>query len=137
MKKMSCSIVHIISILVVTAASPQFESSSLIVSVGAPSFGGGASFETLDFSLPSYGEALGGDVSSKSDPKKEASDFVGGQTETSAQGDRDAAAAKAAEKAAKEQADAEAKAAAQAAKEEAKRAAAEKKEGMWILISQL
>jgi hypothetical protein len=119
-----------ISILVVTAASQQIESSSLIVSVGAPSFGGGTSFETLDFSLPSYDEAVGGDVSSKPAPTKEASDFFGGLTGTSAQGDVDAAAAKAAEKATKEQADAEAKAAAQAAKEEAKRAAAEKKEGM-------
>lgn len=125
-----------ISILVVTAASPQIESSSLIVSGGAPSFGGGASFETLDFSLPSYDEAVGGDVSSKSAPKKEASDFFGGLTGTSNQGDGDSAAAKAAEKAAKDQADAEAKAAAQAAKEEAKRAAAEKKEGMRILVSQ-
>eukprot|EP00804_Cyclotella_cryptica_P030497 CCRYP_008542-RE/>CCRYP_008542-RE protein AED:0.42 eAED:0.41 QI:0/0.75/0.6/1/0.75/0.6/5/593/485 len=111
-----------------SAASPQIESSSVVVSVGAPTFGGGGSFETLDFSLPSYDEAVGGDVSSKPSQKKEASDFLGGLTGTSSQNDEDSAAAKAAEKAAKEQADAEAKAAAQAAKEEAKRAAAEEKE---------
>lgn len=34
--------------------------SSLTVSIGAPSFGGGSSFETLDFSLPSYSESTGG-----------------------------------------------------------------------------
>lgn len=31
-----------------------FSSSSNLISVGAPSFGGGASFETMDFSMPSY-----------------------------------------------------------------------------------
>lgn len=34
--------------------------SSVTVSIGAPSFGGGSSFETLDFSLPSYSESTGG-----------------------------------------------------------------------------
>lgn len=34
--------------------------SSLTVSIGAPTFGGGSSFETLDFSLPSYSESTGG-----------------------------------------------------------------------------
>jgi hypothetical protein len=99
-------------------SSTQVESSSLILSVGAPSFGGGQSFETLDFSLPSYDQAVsGGDVvkpAAKETPK-------------------DDGAAKAAEKAAKE----EAAAAERAAKEDARRAAAEKKEGalFTLLIS--
>lgn len=42
--------------------------SSLMVSIGAPSFAGGSSFETLDFSLPSYGEATG-DAKSSDAPK--------------------------------------------------------------------
>ena len=44
------------------------EPSSLLISAGAPSFGGGSSFETLDFSLPSYSEANGGD-SKPAEPK--------------------------------------------------------------------
>lgn len=32
----------------------------ILTAFGAPSFGGGASFETLDFSLPSYNEAVKG-----------------------------------------------------------------------------
>lgn len=93
------------------ASSTQVESSSLILSAGAPTFGGGTSFETLDFSLPSYDQAVSGDVA-KPTAKDTSKD--------------DDAAAKAAEKAAKE----EAAAAEKAAKEEAKRAAAEKKEGV-------
>ncbi|KAL7508103.1 hypothetical protein ACHAXN_005195 [Cyclotella atomus] len=98
------------SISSVDYASPtQVESSSLIVSIGAPSFGGGQSFETLDFSLPSYDQAVsGGDVAKPA--AKETPEDDG--------------AAKAAEKAAKE----EAAAAERAAKEEARKAAAEKKE---------
>lgn len=39
--------------------------SSTMISIGAPSFSAGSSFDTLDFSLPSYDEATkGGDVSS-------------------------------------------------------------------------
>jgi len=38
----------------------SYQSSSMMVSIGAPSFGGGQSFDTLDFSLPSYSEANGG-----------------------------------------------------------------------------
>ena len=92
------------------------ESSSLILSAGAPTFGGGTSFETLDFSLPSYDQAVTGDVAKPA--AKEAPKV-------------DDSAAKAAEKAAKE----EAKAAEQAAREEAKKAAAEKKEGTyWIRL---
>ena len=99
---------HIRSIPV--APTTPTESSSLLLSVGAPSFGGGGSFETLDFSLPSYNEAVSGDVTSAA-PKKEASDFFGGIAgSSSSRSDEDAAAR-------------------EAAKEDAKRAAAEKKEG--------
>lgn len=94
----------------IAASTQKMESSSLILSVGAPSFGAGASFETLDFSLPSYDQAVSGDVA-----KPAAKDTS----------NEDSAAAKAAERAAKE----EAAAAERAAKEDAKRAAAEKKEG--------
>jgi len=37
------------------------------LSVGAPAFGGGDSFETLDFSLPSYDQATSGGDVKKSD----------------------------------------------------------------------
>lgn len=94
------------------ATPRQLDSSSLLLSAGAPTFGGGASFETLDFSLPSYDQAVTGDVAPSKPATKDTSND-------------DAAAAKAAEKAAKE----EAMAAEKAAKEDAKRAAAEKKEG--------
>lgn len=40
-------------------------SSSSLLSVGAPSFGGGGSFETMDFSMPSYDGSIS---SSKSAP---------------------------------------------------------------------
>lgn len=100
----------------------------MLLSAGAPTFGGGGSFETLDFSLPSYNEAVGSDSSSSSSaPKKDVSDlfksFGGGDNEEVA--DANAAREKAAveEKAAKEKAAADAK----AAKEEARRAAAEEK----------
>jgi hypothetical protein len=39
----------------------SYQSSSMMVAIGAPTFGGGKSFDTLDFSLPSYSEANGGD----------------------------------------------------------------------------
>ena len=44
------------------------QSSSVILSIGAPSFGGGGSFDTLDFSLPSYDDATsgGGDIAKSS-----------------------------------------------------------------------
>jgi len=103
-------------------------STNVVISAGAPTFGGGGSFETLDFSLPSYNEAVGSDSSSSSSaPKKDVSDlfksFGGGDNEEVA--DANAAKEKAAaeEKAAKEKAAADAK----AAKEEARRAAAEEK----------
>ena len=37
-------------------------SSSILSSAGAPSFTAGGSFETLDFSLPSYDQATKGDT---------------------------------------------------------------------------
>ena len=37
-------------------------SSSMLSAVGAPRFSAGDSFETLDFSLPSYGQAVSDDV---------------------------------------------------------------------------
>ena len=93
---------NVLDVTPTQATTAQMESSSTLLSAGAPSFGAGASFETLDFSLPSYNQAVSGDVSSKeAAPAKE-----------------DDAAAKAAERAAE-----------QKAKEEAKIAAAEKKEG--------
>lgn len=38
-----------------------------MLGLGAPSFGGGGSFETLDFSLPSYDQATSGDDIKNSD----------------------------------------------------------------------
>lgn len=52
-----------------------YEPPSVTVSVGGPSFGGGASFDTLDFSLPSYGEATSGSSDAKSDAPKSAPSF--------------------------------------------------------------
>lgn len=47
----------------------------MMVSIGAPSFGGGQSFDTLDFSLPSYSEANG---SSNAPAAKSAPSFSAG-----------------------------------------------------------
>lgn len=49
-----------------------YESSSNLVSIGAPKFSGGASFETMDFSLPSYDEGVG---NTDAAPKKSAPSF--------------------------------------------------------------
>jgi len=46
--------------------SSSLSSSDVLLSIGAPRFGGGDSFETLDFSLPSYGEATKSDTLSPS-----------------------------------------------------------------------
>lgn len=95
-------------------------SSNVLLSAGAPSFGGGGSFETLDFSLPSYDQATSGaDLSS---PKTEISDLFGSKSSS----DDDAAA----KEAAKKKAEAEKKAAAEearAAKEAKAKADAEAK----------
>ena len=99
---------HLTLPFVVTAGQtyPSSVSSNVLLSAGAPSFGGGGSFETLDFSLPSYSEAIGGSVGSA--PKKDVSDLFQGLTGSSGSDE-----------------DADAK----AAKEEAKRIAAEEKAG--------
>ena len=79
----------------------------MLLSAGAPTFGGGGSFETLDFSLPSYDQATSG---------------ASGAELTKSSDDSDAAAnaaRRAEEKEAQKQADAEAKAAAKEAKEAA------------------
>lgn len=134
----------------VTESSTQ--SSTTLISAGAPSFGGGASFETLDFSLPSYTERNGGDSSDsapakqappafsnpfKSDDPAPAAKEEETKKDTSAedkaaaeQAKKEAAEKKAAEKEAAEQAKKEAaekKAAEKAAAEQAKKEAAEKK----------
>ena len=99
----------------------QTQSSSVLLSAGAPSFGGGGSFETLDFSLPSYDQATsGGDVK-----VGEGKDLLGSFTApTPSPSKEDDSAAKAAEA----QAKADAKEAAAAEKAAAKQAAAEKKQ---------
>ena len=79
----------------------------MLLSAGAPTFGGGGSFDTLDFSLPSYDQATSG---------AQGADL----TKSSDDGDAVAnAARRAEEKEAQKQADAEAKAAAKEAKEAA------------------
>lgn len=107
-------------------------SSDVILSAGAPAFGGGGSFETMDFSMPSYSEVTGSSSSTDSAPKKDISDLFKSVTAPSDSGGD--AAVKAEDKAAKEQADADATAAKEkaaaadkASKEDAKRAAAEEK----------
>jgi hypothetical protein len=99
-------------------------SSNVLLSAGAPSFGGGGSFETLDFSLPSYEQATSGaDLSS---PKMEVSDLFGSKSSS----DDDAAAKEAAKKQAeaeKKQAAEEARAAKEAEKEAKAKADAEAK----------
>ena len=100
----------------------QVSSSNVLLSVGAPNFGGGGSFDTLDFSLPSYEKATSGADLSK--PKTEASDLLG--SKSSSDGDDDAAA----KEAAKKQVEAEKKQAAEearAAKEAKVKADAEAK----------
>ena len=72
-------------------------SSNVLLSAGAPNFGGGGSFETLDFSLPSYEQATSGADLSK--PKTEVSDFSGSKSSS----DDDAAAKEAAKKQAEEE----------------------------------
>ena len=121
-------------------AAASSYSSNILLSAGAPSFSSGGSFDTLDFSLPSYGDALKGDT--ESSPKK-APAFSASfpelklpETPSSSpapepqKDDTAAAEAKAAaeaEKKAAADAKAEAKAAAEAEKKAAAEAAAQKK----------
>ncbi|KAL3826547.1 hypothetical protein ACHAXA_003611 [Cyclostephanos tholiformis] len=114
------------------------QSSSILLSIGAPSFGGGASFETLDFSLPSYDAATsGGDITKSSSspaPSAAASKIDDSAAKAAAKEEREAsrraeADAREAQKKADEAAakDAAEKAAAkEAAKEERKAAEREK-----------
>ena len=98
----------------------RVSSSNVLLSAGAPSFGGGGSFETLDFSLPNYDQATSGaDLTS---PKTDMSDLFGSKSSS----DDDAAA----KEAAKKKAEAEKKQAAEearAAKEAKAKADAEAK----------
>jgi chemotaxis protein histidine kinase CheA len=99
-------------------------SSNVLLSGGAPSFGGGGSFETLDFSLPSYDQATSS--STLSSPKKDVSDLFGSKSSS----DDDAAAKEAAKKQAeaeKKQAAEEARAAKEAEKEAKAKAEADAK----------
>jgi flagellar biosynthesis GTPase FlhF len=106
--------------MVSVAQKSYVSSSNVLLAVGAPTFGGGGSFETLDFSLPSYDEATSGaDLSS---PKRDVSDLFGSKSNS----DDDAVA----KEAAKKQAEAEKKQAAEdarAAKEAKAKADAEAK----------
>jgi hypothetical protein len=94
------------------------QSSSVLLSLGAPAFGGGSSFDTLDFSLPSYDQATsGGDITKSSSPAPSAAPKI------------DDSAAKAAakeEREASRRAEAEAKEAQKKADEAAAKEAAEK-----------
>lgn len=100
-------------------------SSSIVLSLGAPSFGGGASFETLDFSLPSYDQATsGGDItksSSSTSPKTDDGDAA-----AKAAAKEEARRAAEEERAAAKKAEAEAKVAQKKAEEAAAAEAAEK-----------
>lgn len=121
------------------ANRPVIDAPSIVVSV-APKFNGGASFETMDFSLPSYSEGVGSDTTA--DAPKSAPAKVFGElklpernVEDAAAADKAAAEEKAAkekavaeEKAAKEKMAKEDKAAGEARKAEEKRIAAEKAE---------
>ena len=49
----------------------QRSSPFILTSFGAPSFSAGSSFETLDFSLPSYNEAVSGSVGGPDSTKTE------------------------------------------------------------------
>lgn len=58
---------HVVKGQVVGQPESSTASSNIVLGLGAPSFGGGGSFETLDFSMPSYDQATSGDDSKKSD----------------------------------------------------------------------
>lgn len=111
---------------VFTATVTHAQSSSVLLSAGAPSFGGGGSFETLDFSLPSYDQAVSGGDVSKPAPAPTPAPSEDAAAKAAAREEAKRAAEEA--KAAKKQAEADAKEAAakEAAEAEAKKAAAEK-----------
>ena len=102
-------------------------SSSMLSAVGAPRFSAGDSFETLDFSLPSYGQAVSDDVAPAPAPAPSSS--------TS-----DAAEERAAKKEAADAAKAEKKAAEEKAKQDAedqKAAQAKKSLNLFVKILKL
>ncbi len=110
-------------IVIVATTFTQAQSSSIVLSIGAPSFGSGGSFETLDFSLPNYDQATsGGDITkSASVPKSDDGDAA-----AKAALKEEARRAAEEERAATKKADAEAKAAQKKADEAAAAEAAEK-----------
>ena len=107
----------------------QAYGSSSTLLAGAPSFGGGASFDTLDFSLPSYSEANGG-AAEKSEAPKSAPGFSAGFPELKLPGSGDSqssAPVPAVDEAEKKAADEVSKKAAEEDKAAAKKAAEEDK----------
>lgn len=102
-------------------------SSDVLLSTGAPSFGGGSTFDTLDFSLPSYDQATAsGDATRSSTAPSAApsSDSDDGDAAAKAAAKEDAKRAAEEEKAAQKQADADAREAKKQADADAKEAAA-------------
>ena len=109
------------------ATVPQVQTSSIVLSVGAPSFGGGASFETLDFSLPSYDQATsGGGITKSSSSAASSSKSDDGDAAAKAAAKEEARRAAEEERAAAKKAEAEAKVAQKKADEAAAAEAAEK-----------
>ena len=109
-----------------TIAQSSAQSTNIVLSAGAPSFGGGGSFETLDFSLPSYDQATsGGDITKPSSSPAPAPSSFDEDAAAKAAAKEEAKRAAEEEKAAKKQAEADAKEAKKQAEAEAK-AAAEK-----------
>lgn len=105
----------------------QAYGSSSTLLAGAPSFGGGSSFDTLDFSLPSYSEANGG-TAEKSEAPKSAPGFSAGFPELKLPGSGDSeSSAPAVDEAEKKAADEASKKAAEEDKAAAKKAAEEDK----------
>jgi flagellar biosynthesis GTPase FlhF len=115
--------VHVVTF---TATAPQIQTSSIVLS-GAPSFGGGASFETLDFSLPSYDQATsGGGITKSSSSAASSSKSDDGDAAAKAAAKEEARRAAEEERAAAKKAEAEAKVAQKKADEAAAAEAAEK-----------
>jgi len=109
----------------VTQAQSSTVSSNVLLSIGAPSIGGGSSFDTLDFSLPSYDQvASSGDATRSSLDLSAAPKSDDGDAAANAAAKEDAKRAAAEEKAAQKQADADAKEAQKQADADAKEAAA-------------
>jgi len=108
--------------------SPSMTSSNMMLSAfGAPGSASGNSFETLDFSLPSYTEATKGVAEEKAAPTFDPFGTGGSTTTENVDSEADKAAAKEAEKEAKAKEASEKKAAAEAERQaNAERKAKEK-----------